>query len=124
MSILYNYFFNYQTETTAEKETGYISDEFTIVEPDKKYLITLNDLKSVGLKHTKDVIAAPSRNMPLINTLSLLKSNKAQLEEIMNIKLKPVKLNIKPVYYPPRHPVIRELNDKFGIGKIISGNLV
>jgi len=113
MSFIYNYFYK-ETNLTPEDDDD--DEKFVFIESENKYLITLEDLKSSGLKPINNVIPNPSRNMPLINTLSLIKSNKAQLDEILNIKLRPTIINKKQTYYPPRNPVILELNKKFGIG--------
>lgn len=81
---------------------------------DKKYLITLSDLKSVNLQPVKDIIPAPSRNMPpLFDKINLQNLNKAQLECILNVKLKPTPKVEKIIYYEPRHPVLAELLKKF-----------
>jgi hypothetical protein len=111
MSTLYSYF-SYLVGWNENKE------QTNIKEPIKKFLITPEDLKNVKLEFNKDVVPSPARNMPLINTFELLSLNKAQLQEILNIKLKPVEKKIKQIYYPPRHPVIREMHQKFGIGII------
>ena len=86
----------------------------------KKFIICADDLKKVNLNHQKDVIPGPSRNMPVLDTFELQIYNKAHLDEILNIKLRPTVVNKKPTYYPPRHPVVKELNEKFGIGKGIT----
>ena len=82
----------------------------------KKFIISPSDLKKVDLVHHEGVTPSPSRNMPLLDTFELNIYNKAQLTEILNIKLKPTKVNEKPTYYPPRHPVVKQLNERFGIG--------
>jgi hypothetical protein len=82
----------------------------------KKFIISPSDLKKVDLVHHEGVTPSPSRNMPLLDTFELNIYNKAQLTEILNIKLKPTKINEKPTYYPPRHPVVKQLNERFGIG--------
>ena len=111
MAYLYSYFSSYLWNT--EKETVKTED----TNKSNKFLISIDDLNKVNLTPSIDVIPAPSRNMPLISMYNLHISNKAYLDEILNIKLKPSIINIKPEYYPPRNPVIRELNEKFGIGK-------
>jgi hypothetical protein len=82
----------------------------------KKFLISPDDLLKINLNSTNDIIPGPSRNMPVIDTFELSTFNKAQLEEILNIKLRPTIVNVKPTYYPPKNPVIRQMNEKFGIG--------
>lgn len=76
----------------------------------KKFIISPSDLKKVDLTH-REVNPVNS-----INTFELNIYDKAQLDEILSIKLKPAKVNEKPTYYPPRNPVVKQLNEKFGIG--------
>ena len=101
MNSIYSYFsyFWYSTET--------LEPEVTIP---KKIIISPNDLKKVDLIH-REINPVNS-----INTFELNIYNKAQLDEILRIKLKPAKVNEKPTYYPPRNPVVKQLNEKFGIG--------
>ena len=86
----------------------------------KKFLISPDDLLKINLNSTNDIIPGPSRNMPVIDTFELSTFNKAQLEEILSIKLRPTVVNVKPTYYPPKNPVIRQMNEKFGIGVLSS----
>ena len=115
MAYLYSYFSSYLWNTTTEEVKKEVKQED--ITNCNKFLISIEDLNKVNLNPSKDVIPAPSRNMPLISMYNLHISNKAYLDEILNIKLKPAIINIKPEYYPPRNPVIREMNEKFGIGK-------
>ena len=55
-----NYYI-YGIDNSIKKDESKISSELP---KDKKYLITLNDLKSVDLQPVKGIIPAPSRNMP------------------------------------------------------------
>lgn len=73
------------------------------------YLISVDDLLSVKLKPVQNIIPAPARNMPHINKFQLHMLNQAQLQSILSVKLKPVKMTPKPKTYPPRHPVLQEL---------------
>jgi hypothetical protein len=91
-----------------------VEDEYSLV--DKKYLISKEDLEKVNLKSSKYIIPGPSRNMPLIDKVNLRALNKAQLDIILSVKLKPAVVNEKPVYYKPRHPVLAELHKKFNVG--------
>ena len=110
------YYFNYLLPFYNESEHK-INEEIISSEPlPKKFIITSEDLIKVNLIPQKNIIPAPSRNMPVLDTFELNIHNKAQLDEILNIKLKPTKINIKQTYYPPRHPVIKQLNEMFGIG--------
>ena len=81
---------------------------------EKKYLITINELNSVNLNPVKDVIPGPSRNMPSsFDKVNLQNLNKAQLQQILNVKLKPIIVKEKILFYEPRHPVLYELTKKF-----------
>jgi hypothetical protein len=117
MSSIYSYFtsYFYNNDVKIEKEQ---KDEI-VNKP--KFLITSDDLKKLNLKSTENIIPAPSRNMPLLDTFELCVHNKAQLDEILEIRLnlKPTIVNTKPAYYPPKNPVINEMNKKFGLDKII-----
>ncbi len=110
MSSIYSYFTSY----------FYNDDKIEQKEDKPKFLITSDDLKKLNLKSTENIIPAPSRNMPLLDTFELCIHNKAQLDEILEIRLnlKPTIINTKPIYYPPRNPVINEMNKKFGLDKI------
>ena len=82
----------------------------------KKYFITIEDLKKVNLQPVKNIIPNPSRNMPpMFDKVDLRNLNKAQLESILNVKLKPTPVIVKKIYFEPRHPVIRELHRKYGL---------
>ena len=90
-----------------------IEDEYSLI--DRKYLISKEDLEKVNLKSSKYIIPGPSRNMPLIDKVNLQALNKAQLDIILSVKLKPAIINEKSVYYTPRHPVLAELHKKFNV---------
>jgi len=92
-------------------QTTTLDNDFSIV--DKKYLISKDDLIKVNLKPVTDIIPNPSRNMPPMDKVNLADLNKAQLNMILNVKLKPTQVNEKPTYYEPKHPVLRELLNKF-----------
>ena len=112
MSSLYNYFFRNYTKDDCD---------FSNIEPekcDKKCIVTLKDLKSVKLRNNHEQIKPRyTIDKPVQKYLSkngnLLLST-SQLTEILNIKLKPTIVNKKISYYPPRNPVIRELDNIFG----------
>lgn len=76
------------------------------------YLVSANELLSVKLKPLKDVIPAPARNMPNINKFQLHMLNKAQLNAILSVKLKPINIQKSSKVYEPRHPVLKELLQK------------
>ena len=113
MSMLSDYlnYYIYGIDNSIKKDESKISSELP---KDKKYLITLNDLKSVDLQPVKGIIPAPSRNMPpLFDKINLQNLNKAQLDCILNVKLKPTPKVEKILFYGPRHPVLVELLKRF-----------
>lgn len=78
------------------------------------YLITTTDLLKVNLTPVTNIIPNPARNMPPnFAKIDLRNLNKAQLDIILSTKLKPTVVNPKPTYYPPRHPVLKELHQRF-----------
>lgn len=80
----------------------------------KKFLISVEDLAKVNLTPVDNVIPAPARNMPpKYDKINLQALNKAQLQEILNVKLKPTKKKETILFFEPRHPVINELYHKF-----------
>jgi hypothetical protein len=122
MSFFINYLYSLTETSSVNKpvaqpilsksyQTTNLDDDFSIV--DKKYLISKDDLIKVNLKPVIDVIPNPSRNMPPMDKFNLRDLNKAQMNMILNVKLKPAIVNQKPVYYAPKHPVLRELVEKF-----------
>lgn len=104
MNSLYSYFSYFWPSVENVENT---QPEITIP---KKFIISPNDLKKV------DLIRPEVKPITSIDTFELNIHNKAQLTEILNMKLKPTKINEKPTYYPPRNPVVKQLNEKFGIG--------
>ena len=108
MSFFYNYFTYYLYG--GEPQEVITSPPST----EKKYLISIDDLKSVNLQPVKDVIPGPSRNMPAaFDKVDLRNLNKAQMHTILNVKLKHTPQIEKPTYYEPRHPVLYELLMRF-----------
>jgi hypothetical protein len=104
LSYIYNYFF------PKEEEEKKDDSDFIIV---KEYLhITANDLKSVNLLPSKERVIntqIKNKNHKNVNMQDL---NKEQLKQIMNVKLKPVKVEKKKHIYKQRHPVLKELQEK------------
>lgn len=93
----------------------YVSSFWNTTQPisEQKYLVTIEDLKSVNLHPVNNIVPAPSRNMPpMYDKVDLRNLNKAQLYEILNVKLKPVNMISEVKKYEPRHPVLRELINK------------
>ena len=112
MSFLSEYitYYFYSSESKIE-EPVQVKDSETV---QKKYFISITDLNSVNLHPVKNVIPGPSRNMPpMFDKVDLRNLNKAQLNAILNVKLKPTPPIIKKNYFEPRHPVIKELHAKF-----------
>jgi hypothetical protein len=114
MSFIFDYFNYYfygtQNENNEKIQNSNIS---TPVNTEKKFLISIDQLKSVNLQPPKNIIPAPARNMPpMFDKIDLRNLNKAQLDCILNVKLKPTPKVEKIIYYEPRHPVLAELLKK------------
>lgn len=118
MSSLVNYISSWWVTPTTTLKTGADESRSTITTittvPVKKtddivYLVSVSDLVSVKLRPVKDTIPAPARNMPPISKFHLSMLNQAQLKAILNVKLRPIVKTQKPVYFPPKHPVLVEL---------------
>ena len=77
-----------------------------------RVLISPKDLLSVKLTPIKNVIPAPARNMPCMDKFSLSILNKAQLKEILSIKLRKTKIRSPRKKFIHRHPVLKELLEK------------
>ena len=110
------YFYGSSNENSIENKVENIKSECntSLKKIDKKFLISIDDLKSVNLQPCKNIIPAPARNMPpMFDKIDLRNLNKAQLDCILNVKLKHVPNVKKIVYYEPRHPVLLELLKKF-----------
>ena len=71
-------------------------------------LISETDLLKVNLKPA-NVIPSPARNMPNVYKFTLQALSKAQIEDILAVKLKKTTINPKKTLYEPRHPVLQEL---------------
>ena len=129
MSIIFNYFNYYlygidNNSNNIEVNTISENEDFEKIEKvedniliqPKKHLITLNDLKSVNLTSVENVTPSPSRNAPpSFSKIDLRNLNKAQLNQILNVKLKPTPIIERPTFFPPRNPVIFELYNKFNM---------
>jgi hypothetical protein len=108
------YFYETQNENNENNEKIQNSNISTPVNTEKKFLISIDQLKSVNLQPPKNIIPAPARNMPpMFDKIDLRNLNKAQLDCILNVKLKPIPKIEKIVYYEPRHPVLSELLKRF-----------
>lgn len=120
MTSLLNYFISFispdtisNTEITANKYnvTEEFESDYSVV--DKKFLISAEDLEKVDLKPLGEIIPAPSRNMPPLSRVNLQSLNKAQLNTILNVQLKPTPPRETNKTYESRHPVLRELISRF-----------
>ena len=121
MSLLFNFFTNY-FKTDIQEVTNklvlnskfHVNDnteyEYSVLE--KKFLISSEDLEKINLRSSEDIIPNPSRNMPLLDKVSLQNLNKAQLNIILSVKLKPIPKIEKQKIYEPRHPVLKEILQK------------
>ena len=120
MSFIVNYIydlFTYDGQTSKVDNIYHTNEiletDYSVI--DKKYLISKEDLEKVNLKPVEDIVVNPSRNMPYIDIVNLQSLNKAQLNIILNVKLKPIPYIEKQMYYEPKHPVLRELLAKIKI---------
>ena len=115
MSSLINYIYDcwYDKQQTTVTSGYHMTDEFDYSIVDAKYLISKEDLEKINLKPVDNIIPGPSRNMPPLDKVNLQSLNKAQLNVILNVKLKPIPQIEKQTKYLPRHPVLRELLDKY-----------
>jgi len=100
MSIIFDYF-NYYIWGTVESS-----------HPKPPHYITSDKLLAVKLKPPRDVVPSPARNMPPMDKFILTQLNKAQLDEIMKVKLRKIPERERPKYYEPKHPVLKELIKK------------
>lgn len=112
LSTYYNYlsnYFNYEQKKEEEKKQELL-DDFVKVGG----FVSIKDLKSVHLTPIKEIIPNPSRNAPpCFSKVDLRNLNRAQLNCILNVKLKPVPPSIAVnKIYEVRHPCLRELLKK------------
>lgn len=83
--------------------------EVSLVRPQ---LISEEDLLKVNLKPL-NVIPSPARNMPNLDKFTLQVLSKAQLEDVLAVRLKKTTVAPRKTWYEPRHPVLKELLGKF-----------
>ena len=120
MSYLINYIYDYWTSSSDVNNNITVKNNYHLNENieddcyliDKKYLITQELLEEINLKPPANIIPNPSRNMPPIDKFNLRCLNKAQLNIIMNVKLKPIPKIEKQQKYEQRHPVLKEMLEK------------
>ena len=132
MSILYKYFFTKESEnskTDDKEDESVISDifdlsDFTIVEFSPQHecdcVIDVDDIikykpeLSIKFKHNiVNRLVKPT--IPFKYGQNIQSKYNTDLQDILNVKLRPTVVNIKPLFYPPRNPVIFELNERFGL---------
>jgi hypothetical protein len=84
--------------------------------PSNNYLITEKDLLSAKLvippnttEPLTSYLPGPARNMPLLSKAQLYVLNKANLQDILSVKLKHVNTIKQDIVYEPKHPVLCEL---------------
>jgi hypothetical protein len=105
---IFDYFSSYFYNNKNKNENIKNTDDFI-----KVHYVSINDLQSVNLQPVKDIIPNPSRNMPpFYDKVDLRNLNKAQLNSILNVKLKPTPPIEKNIVYEIRHPCLRELLNK------------
>ena len=112
MSFIFEYvnYYIYGTSNETKINENKINEDIN----NKKFLISIEDLAKVNLTPVENVIPGPSRNMPpKYDKINLQALNKAQLQEILNVKLKPTKIRETILFFEPRHPVINELYQRF-----------
>ena len=106
---LSSFFFNENNENNCQQKKE--NDDFI-----KIGFVSVKDLKSVNLNTVKDLIPNPSRNAPpCFNKVDLRNLNRAQLNSILSVKLKPTPKVEKISNYEIRHPCLRELLKKRNI---------
>ena len=117
MSLL-NYFshYFYNSDDQNKNQDQEISDniylEYDIINIDKKFIVSLNDIKSVNLQPVKPNLNKPKQQNNKFEKVNMRCLNKSQLDAIMNVKLKHIEINNENKVYEHRHPVLKELLDK------------
>lgn len=111
----YKYLSSYFYEDTQEE-----TQDLLLKEPEIDFVkvgfISIADLKSVNLQPVKNIIPNPARNAPpCFKKVDLRNLNRAQLNSIMNVKLKPTPKVDRIRTYEVRHPCLRELLTKRNI---------
>jgi hypothetical protein len=103
---LYNYVSSYFNENNTNKEEK--KDDFDDFQ--KIGLVTMKDLQSVSLQ---PIVPLKNNNTPCFKKIDLRNLNRAQLDCILNVKLKPIPPKMEEVRkYEVRHPCLRELLQK------------
>lgn len=101
---LYNYVSRYFNENNTNKEEK--KDDFDDFQ--KIGFVSIKDLQSVSLQPLP-----PLRNTPSFKKIDLRNLNRAQLDCILSVKLRPIPPKMEEVRkYEVRHPCLRELLQK------------
>lgn len=104
LSYLYSWFYPEKDQESKEIKYPEITSH-------RISLISETDLLKVNLKSI-NVIPSPARNMPNMDKFTLQVLSKAQLDDILAVKLKKAEINPVKTHYEPRHPVLQELLKK------------
>lgn len=109
LSTYYRYISNYFSQEEEEKKLEPSEvDDFV-----KIGFVSIKDLKSVNLTPVREIVPNPSRNAPpCFSKVDLRNLNRAQLNCIMNVKLRPIPPRDPVRIYEVRHPCLRELLKK------------
>jgi hypothetical protein len=105
MAFIINYFF------PSLKQ----DDEFVIVNNH----VRLNDIRSIKMmlrKVQKPIVIKKKKKLDLSNQFQ----HHMKITDLINIQLKKTKINEKPEFYPPRHPVVNEMYHKFNNRTLIN----
>ena len=101
MYYILEYLFSFLSKTEKENMPKIEGDNEAF-----QLIISSNEIKSVNLKPVSQRVL----NSRKYDKIDLRNLNQSQLQEIKDVKLKPVKKNDKQmIIYEPRHPVLKEL---------------
>lgn len=88
----------------------------------KHISISLKDIKSVKLRSDRHNMPGPARNMPAMSKFYMGMLTKDHLNDILNVKLKKIKVPERQKVFSPRHPVLRQIESRrMGPGKAYMG---
>lgn len=116
LSTYYRYISNYFSQEEQQQHHHHqeikseLDDDFV-----KIGFVSIKDLKSVHLTPVREIVPNPSRNAPpCFSKVDLRNLNRAQLNCILNVKLRPIPPPLDPKLrmYEVRHPCLRELLKK------------
>ena len=107
------YLYNEEKKIQEEEILIDFHTENDIITVEKKFVISLSDIKSVNLQPvTKQLNKKKEQKTNNFEKINMRCLNKAQLDAIMNVKLKHVDNIVENKTYEPRHPVLKELLNK------------